>query len=371
MSRRRIIPALNVLLLVTALAVAADTASAATHARAAISKNLVIGYRDITRTLDADSAFIPDLTARMNTYDLLLDLGTKPNPASQGGGLMIDPDPKNIKPRLAESWKVSDNGSVWTFNLRKGVKSNYGNELTADDVVWSFSKAIAMGSTGRSGLVISQKILKTEAVGKYVVRITTNGQSPVLLIRQAAQWYFPIFDSTEAKKHATASDPWAKNWLSENTAGFGPYTITSWVKGQQIIFKARSDYWGPKPYFSQVTYLAIPNVAGRLTSLQQNQIQMALSLSPEALQSVGKDPNLKVISFNGNNSLTLYINYNEKPFKDRRVRQAMAHAIEYDQIIKAVYFGQAAIQKSFEPAYVLGATDRFWRYNTDYTEAKK
>ena len=367
MQRRRKLLTSAALVASVLAALAATVASGGTKA----AQTLVIGAADVSRTLSGDSAYIPDTTGRRPVYEGLLRLATKPNDAKLGGGFMVDPDRKKYTPLLATDWSVSPDNTVWTFNLRKGVKSGVGNEFTSEDVKWSIDRSIAIGSTGGLGLKFTARVLSVDTPSKYVVTFTTNGPNAVFLARTASISYFPIYDSVEAKKHATATDPWAKDWLNQNAVGFGPYTITSWTKGQSMTFTARPDYWGPKPYYSTVTILAIPDPASRLAALKQGSIQVAIGLSPDLIRDVRKDDKLKVTEFNGNNQVVLYPNYNFAPLKDRRVRQAIAHAIPYDDIIKGVYFGTASTMKTPVPPYVPYATERYWRYATDIPEAKR
>src|SRR5262249_22147114 len=127
---------------VALLAVVAAAAIASASSRAVTVKNLVVGDSDVAHTLDTQSTVPADRTTSANLYDRLVVLGTKANPVSRGGGLMVDPS--HIVPSLASSWKVQKGGSEWLFTLRQGVKSSFGHELTADDVKWTFDRAIAL-----------------------------------------------------------------------------------------------------------------------------------------------------------------------------------------------------------------------------------
>lgn len=368
----RIVCALSAGLCLTSATAAVAGIVPATATSAKATHSLIVGAPDVPITLDFQSSVLnTNSVSSWALNDRLIDWGKTPNPASLGGGTTIDANPSHVKPMLATKWSFSSSGDALTFELRHGVKSVWGNELTANDVKWTFDRGMALQNfTGRS-LRLTVQLASVTVLSKYAVRLNFLGQSPAAIPYLAFIHTMSIFDSTEAQQHATASDPWATAWLSANPDGFGPYTVTSWTKGQQMVLTARSDYYGQKPYFTKVTVLAIPDAGSRLSALTGGSIDVAMGLSPQALQTVQRNKNLKVISIHGNNTLILFPNFTFGPFKDIRVRQAIAKALPYDAIIKAVYFGQAEIAKSMFPPYFPFWTGKYWHYNTNVAAAKK
>jgi peptide/nickel transport system substrate-binding protein len=366
MSRRALMP---VAFLVFALAVAGTAAAA--HTTSAASGTLVVADRDVANALDPDgpnAVYIPNIDAYVNTYDTLIQLARKPNPL--GAGWMIR---TAVRPMLATSWKSNASDTAFTFQLRHGVRSSYGHEFTSADVKYACDRAFGLNATGHFVLAALLRLKACTPVGKYVIRFTTTGPSPDFLTSLAtAGIQFPPYDSVEVKKHATTSDPWAKNWLADHTAGYGPYTITNWVKGQTETFKALKGYWGGKPPFPTVRVLAVPSVASRLSALQSGDLDLALALTPDGIQKAAKSSKLTVNPFRGNSQVWIFINYKgtQQAFHDFRVRQALAYAIPYQQIISGVYFGRAQIARTPYPLYVPFATGRYWHYDTSVAKAK-
>jgi peptide/nickel transport system substrate-binding protein len=251
---------------------------------------LVIGDRDVPNSIDpdgADSAYIPNFNGYVNLYDQLIGLASTTNPASLGGGRTIS-DPVRYVPRLATSWASAKGGSEWTFKLRRGVKSVFGNELTSADVKWTYDRSMAIQQTGAFTYTVLFKVKSLEPLDRYTFRILTNGASPALLPTLASVAELCPIDSTEAKKHTTKKDPWALIWLANNAAGFGPYELREWTKSQSATYVARSNYWGGRPAYQTVKMLAIPSDATRLSTLETGDIEVALAHTAASTRSAAQ-----------------------------------------------------------------------------------
>src|SRR5262249_7619184 len=157
---------------------------------------------------------------------------------------------------LAESATPDSSGRSWTVHLRKGVKSQYGNELSAADVAFSWQRSVGLKASGAYEWGVLAKVTKVVAIDASPARIVTNGPSPAFKVMLALA-QVPIYDSTEVKKHITKADPWAAKWLADHSAGYGPYVLKSWTKGQSMTFEARDDYYGAKPGYKTIKYIAI------------------------------------------------------------------------------------------------------------------
>jgi peptide/nickel transport system substrate-binding protein len=144
--------------------------------------------------------------------------------------------------RLADKWDFSADGKVLTFTLSKGVKSEFGNEFTANDVKWSWDRAFGLNAGGmrmmKANSIPSADAIKV--VEPYTLRLELSGPNGLLPFVQWTSQQPAIVDATEAKKHATAGDPWAKDWLSKNSATFGPYRVAKFTPGQGTIYEAKA-----------------------------------------------------------------------------------------------------------------------------------
>jgi len=312
-----------------------------------------------------------------------------------------------VVPHLAEGWTVTPDGLTYVFTLRKGVRSFFGNEMTAADVVWGWEKSIAQK---RTGLFIANVtgVEKIEALDSHVVRFTLRAPSMVFLhlltnyvpaiydstevrkhataddpwalrwidantagfgpyhmesVRQGEQAIFvanpnyfvpAIYDSTEVRKHATADDPWALRWIDANTAGFGPYHMESVRQGEQAIFVANPNYFGGAPYYKRVVYREIPSGASRYQLLLSGQAQWIEELTHKQVADLRRDRRVKVVGVEGTAMASVRMNTRFKPFDDVRVRRAMALATDYDGINAAVFEGLATRPRSIVPPIIPG-----------------
>ncbi len=273
-----------------------------------------------------------------------------------------------VEPRLAESWSVSADGRVYVFKLRRGVKSPFGNELSADDVVWSYEKSIAQKRAGRS-LVIASSIEKVEKVSDLEVRFTL-GKANQIFLRGLTHYTPAIYDTREMKRNATPQDPWALKFLESNTAGFGPYHLQSVRQGEQAIFVANPNYFGGKPFYDRVVYREVPSPGNRMQLLRTGQVQWIEELTHLQFQELRSDPRIKVVASQGTSMASARMNARFKPFDDRRVRQAIALATDYEAVNRVVFLGAGTRPRSLVPPVIPGSDPSFWKYETDYARAR-
>lgn len=277
-------------------------------------------------------------------------------------------DPDNVVPHLAESWTVSDDGKTWVFKLREGVLSPFGNELTADDVVWGWEKSFAQRRTGNFIANVSN-VAGVRALSEYEVEFTLSAPSSIFL--QALTLYIPgIYDSTEVLKHVTDADPWALEWMEGNTAGFGAYHLQSLRPGERAVFVANPNYFLGQPHFTEVQFVEVPSEAARATLLRAGEVQWIDRPSIQMTLDLQRDPNVRVERFSGRSMASVRMNPKCEPFDDVRVRQAFNFAIDKDALNEAVFAGTADIAKSVVPPAVGGHTDAHFIYDFDPDRAR-
>jgi len=278
-------------------------------------------------------------------------------------------DTSQVIPHLAEGWTVSDDGLVYTFTLREGVRSFFGNELTAEDVVFGWEKSLHQQRTGNFIATVSG-VEMVEALSPREVRFTLKAPSAIFL--RALTNYVPsVYDSTEARKHATADDPYAVKWLDQNTAGFGAYHLEELQPNQRAVFVANPNYFGGKPFYDRVIYLEVPSVGSRLQLLQSGQVQWVEEITHQQVRALMENPRIKVASVVGTSMASARMNPNFEPFDDVRVRRAMALATDYAAINQAVFEGMGTRVRDFLPPAIPGHDPVFYRYDTDYDEARR
>ena len=246
---------------------------------------------------------------------------------------------------LAESYTVSDDGTEYTFNLRKGVLSQQGNPFSAEDVLWSYQRKF--NSTSITPFVTSPAITNPakqfSAPDDYTVKMMVDRQSDgFTLLALLANVTAEIYDSTYLKKHATKSDPYALAFSNTNgNFGYGAYMLDSFTPGQQMILTANEHYALGPPKIKKVIQRVVADAGTRANILRQGAVDIAVQLRPEDVVSFASDSNLQTFEVDTNDYLWITLNTASGPFKDVRVRQAFQKAIPYDQIITNVYKGRA------------------------------
>jgi peptide/nickel transport system substrate-binding protein len=273
--------------------------------------------------------------------------------------------------RWVDKWEGSPDFKTWTFDIRPGIKSWAGNEMTSADIKWTWERAFEMKAVRYffAKVMFLDKPDDIEVIGKYTVKFNLQKPSPVILKLMAMSYYGGPFDVTEAKSHATAADPWAKEWLKSNDAGFGPYQIIKNIPGQEMEL-TRNENYEPKPPIKRILIRIVPDPATRTALLERGAVDYAMRLPERSLQALAKNPNVQIVRARAN-----FIPYvgpvetNEIMAKTK-VRQAMAWATPYDEIHEKVYFNQGHLIKSITPAIFPNYTDRFWVYKLDPAKAK-
>lgn len=269
-----------------------------------------------------------------------------------------------VVPALAEKWQVSSDGTVWTFTLRKNVKFHDGTPFDSAAVVWNFERwrftkhpqhdnQLKAGKTfeyyeGQFGGFDDKSLIsKVEAVNPTTVRISLKSpQGPFL--SNLAMFVFVFASPTALEKHGTG--------FSKNPAGTGPFKFVEWKVGQEVILEANQDYWDKAnmPKAQRVIIRNIKDSSQRLAALKAGEIHGMEGVNPDDVKVVRADPNLRIILRPTNTTGYVALNYKVKEFQDKRVRQAIAHAINKKGIVDALYGGTGMVANQFQPPPLWG-----------------
>ncbi|MBL7252878.1 ABC transporter substrate-binding protein [Paractinoplanes lichenicola] len=310
-----------------------------------------------------------DLTALMlfkNVYPYMIDYGV----TSAGDSQILDT--ANIAPTFAESFEPDSTQKIWTLKLRQGVKFASGNEMKAADVKWSKDRAFA-AQANVAGIYRTIGLTKPEQVivkDDYTVEF--HQEFPSALTKQIQAISLYVFDSVEAKKHATDADPWAKEWFAKNAPTGGYFNVTKATQGQEIELSANKDYPGTDGAKTPTIRLSVvPAAANQRLQLQAGDIDIALGITGQDLQDLKKVEGVKVLSAASNNQVAIQMSVTTAPFDDVNVRKALAYAVPYEQIIKNVYGGDARPTKSLVPLDMPGYAETGYPFTYDIEKAKQ
>lgn len=282
-------------------------------------------------------------------------------------------DFSKITGALAERWEVAPDFKSITFHLRPGVVSGAGHPLDADDVMWSFERGWNLKSNFHWYMTQILKIEDFDAaftrVDDMTVRVSIPNASP-LLEKLWINSDLGILDSDTMKEHLTPEDPWGQRWLATNSASFGPYKVTKYSPGQEIIYEANTDYYRGVPKLKKVIFREMPTSANRLAALQAGAVDVAEYLSPRELSMLGQMPGVTVNKVFGNFIHRVEMQNETPPFDNPKVRLALNYLVPRDEIAKAVYFDTARPTKSPISEIYPAFTDEYYNFSNDLEKAK-
>ena len=298
-------------------------------------------------------------------------------------GDVFTSDFDKVLPWAAEKWELSPDYSSITITLRPGILSPTGNELTADDAIWTWERHAALKGSAWSFLKDALNANKTaeaafKKIDKYTYSITSDGPNFLEEVIQAHNTQ-TILDSAEYKKHATADDPWSTKWAGSNFASFGPWMVTEYTPGQSWTFERNPNYFDPTAFTGNVTKVinrVVPSSANRVALLQAGSIDIAFDLEGAELKKLESVPGVRVDSLPGNLLQFMGFTFDSKEspaLSDLNVRKAIGLALNYDAIVERPYLGYAQqMTSTVAPAYKgYDKVATIWNRKQDLKAAKK
>lgn len=289
-----------------------------------------------------------------------------------------------VEPALAESWEVSDDGLAWTFKLREGVKFHDGTDFNADAVVWNFERwsdlenpyhkgdfeywsSMFQGFKGEVDDAGAPKsfFVAAEAVDPYTVKLTlSRPNAPLLQTLAMGNFAFasPAAVEQAGEKYGTPDG----NPIAVAT---GPYMVDEWKPGEEIVLKANADYWGAVPPTETLVLRVIPDGTQRFLSLQKGEIDGMNQVNPEDIQSAQNDDAVQVVMEPPNNVGYLGFNQAKAPWGNKDCRLAVYQAINKQDIVDALYAGDATTAAQMMPPDLWGYHPSLTDYPYDMAAA--
>jgi peptide/nickel transport system substrate-binding protein len=274
-----------------------------------------------------------------NFYVRLVDLGTKAGPLRTR---LVDVS--KVRPSLASSWRIRNGGRTYTFKLRRGTKFSDGSPVNARAVKFSFDRALKMGLAGAYFLEdgVPGNIVSIAAPTATKVVIRLKQPDPNLL--QA--WAAPpasIVNPRAVNAHGGVKKGKTNEWMASHVAGSGPYLLSSYQPNSRMVLTRNPNFFGRKPAAERVTVNFISSEQTLLLRARTGRADVTVGLTPQSLNSLKKRRNIRIVA-NGT-TLSAWLGFvNSQPPLDKvKVRQALATAIPYADILKNVAYGYGSL----------------------------
>ncbi len=280
--------------------------------------------------------------------------------------LEYHPGSDTIEPGLATDWRVSEDGRVWTFDIRRGVTFHDGTPLSAHAVVFSFERQRDDGHPHHHDDFAYwrnsyRNVESVRATDDYTVEITIDRRYAPF---EATLAMFPVGIVSPAAVAEHEGD------FATRPVGTGPFSFASW-EGDRIVLERNEDYWGRAPEIERLIFQTIPDGRQRLVALESGAIDLAYSIPPEELQFVELHPQLRLHRRSANNVAYMAMNTQRPPFDDVRVRRAVNHAVNKEPIVELMYQGLATAADGPLPPGQWGHSPVTARYPYDPTRARE
>lgn len=245
-------------------------------------------------------------------------------------GLTTFDDELNLQPGLAESWEQSEDGLTWTFHLRQGVMFHNGREMTADDVKWSFERLIdpatGAGNAGRVGPADTN----IEVIDDYTLAVTHPETFGI----------FPQSLGFDKSTGIVAQESLEDDGTISVPIGTGPFKISEVEGTTRLVLERHDDYWQEGlPYLDEIVIEPIPDDTVRETALRSGEVDWVLSIAPQNFETLQAEDNIVVATAPQLSYDYIGMNLTREPFDDERVRQAIALALNREELCQAGYFG--------------------------------
>ena len=232
----------------------------------------------------------------------------------------------SVRPALAESWMISDDGIVYTFNLRKGVMFHDGTAFDAEDVKFSLDRARSDDSTNAQKALFAG-IIDVAVIDPHTVQVTLDNPNGTFVKNMA--WGDAVIVAPESVDSAATSP-----------VGTGPFQFERWVQGDHISLVRNPDYWGEPVALERAEFKFISDPTAAFAAMMAEDIDAFPAYpAPETLEQFRADPRFQVVVGSTEGETILSTNNKSGPLADVRVRKAIAHAINRQEIIDGAMFG--------------------------------
>ena len=239
----------------------------------------------------------------------------------------------DIAPGLAESWEPNEDGSVWTFNLRQGVKWQDGTDFTAADVAATMDRLVEYGNSGLKGVIEAGAVDTSDPTKAVFTLVSPNGNFPYLVSVYNAQAVITPVAFTVGTT------------LDQAPNGTGPFkfVVDAWDPATGASFERNDAWWGGQPALEGSVWSFFDDEGTMVTATAGGEVDAIVQFQVNGGDALFNDANFNVLAMRAATHRQIWMRCDEGQFADKRVRQALALTIDRDQLIETLFRGQADI----------------------------
>lgn len=267
----------------------------------------------------------------------------------QTGEYLVNDNPQLVlEPALAESWSPNTDGSAWTFKIRRGVKFHDGSSMTADDVVATFDrltdpKNSSNALTAFAGTLSNGNIKK---IDDYTVVFHLDGPNG----------NFPYYVSSDNYNAIILPRSYSGNY-EKTFIGTGPFKLEKFTPKVSASFIRHPDYWGKKALVDRTTFSFYSDFQSQMLAMQGRQVDIVAQVPVQGGQALIHNPAVRLIAVKSSWNNQVHMRCDTGPFKDKRVRQALALSLNREGIIKGLLGGMADMGNDHPFAPIFPSSD--------------
>jgi peptide/nickel transport system substrate-binding protein len=287
-------------------------------------------------------------------------------------------DPAKLLPDVAKSWKVSDDGKTYTFEIKPGLKFASGNPLSAEDVAWSLQRSVLLDKT--PAFILTQFGLgkenvkdKVKATGPFTVTMETDkAYAPTLVFNCLTASVASVVDKKLVLSKEVNGDL-GYAWLKTNYAGSGPMKIRDWRANEILALERNDNYSGAsvngKSKLARVIIKHSKESSTQRLQLEKGDVDIARNLTPQDLDALAANKELKATSTAKGTVYYFSLNQKNPILAKPEVREAFKWLLDYDAIGKTIIKNIGVVHQNFLPQGLLGAS-KDKPYKLDVAKAK-
>ncbi len=243
--------------------------------------------------------------------------------------LLFRNDEMELEPALARSWKVSPDGRTWTFFLRRGVSFHNGEPFNAGAVKFTFERMMDERVGATATIARRIELERVEVVDEFTVKLHTRRAVATTLTYLANAFILE-------PKHYTSFTP---RRTSRRPVGTGPYRLKEWIKDDYLLLEAFKDYWRGEPQLKKVLFRPVPEGSSRVAELETGGADIIVNVPLDLAPVIQKARGARLMAVQGGRRIFIGIRSDVEPFGDRRVRQALNYAVNFEAISRHLLSG--------------------------------